>query len=625
MPTYDVDVGGKTYEVDAPDANTAWAWANQTHKAAGEKRTAAVAADTQKMRDQFKADDANRPWLERAAENLGAGMHSIGEGARQLGGMVGLGGGVSDEELKESRRIKAQLAEGTSGGKALQIAGEVLPTMVVPGGAVAKGAGMLPKAWKAAQVIQRAPVGMAVAEGALAGAGTGALMPTLEDESRLMNAALGAAGGGAGTAAGAALPGALSRLTQRGRDAAASRKAGAGVVDELRRTGEAPADVAARLGGRDPTTFPVTHAIPETAAERSGSTGLARAELAHRGTAPDVYMEHGRRQNEAVWEATQRAGAEGNDATLAAAQAARAEATDPMRATAMRQAGQHPDPVETLQGQARNMLHSSAPGSPQRALAGRLRELVDEGASPEQMYEFRKLLASKLSGPMIPGDDMAAITKGAQRETLEVMKAIDARLDEVSGGAFRPYMDEYAARSQPVTSARAQQQITEKLSGGPLIGDAPQVTRHGLDRAVGRFAQNKQGFERLTPEARSRYDELGDFLRQKEEPMRALKLAGTGGGGSQTAMQRSAIEGLGMGVANMKMPGVSVMLRAVGDKLGENARRELAEMLADPLRTQTAIRAALRAEQPLSPTQKAFLAVAQSGGLGAGLSLSPTQ
>lgn len=31
MPTYEVDVGGKTYEVDAPDPNTAWQWANYTH------------------------------------------------------------------------------------------------------------------------------------------------------------------------------------------------------------------------------------------------------------------------------------------------------------------------------------------------------------------------------------------------------------------------------------------------------------------------------------------------------------------------------------------------------------------------------------------------------------------
>lgn len=32
MPIYEVDVGGKTYEVDAPDPNTAWQWANYTDK-----------------------------------------------------------------------------------------------------------------------------------------------------------------------------------------------------------------------------------------------------------------------------------------------------------------------------------------------------------------------------------------------------------------------------------------------------------------------------------------------------------------------------------------------------------------------------------------------------------------
>lgn len=38
MKTYDVDVGGVTYEVDAPDEKTAWAWANQTHQKSSEKQ-----------------------------------------------------------------------------------------------------------------------------------------------------------------------------------------------------------------------------------------------------------------------------------------------------------------------------------------------------------------------------------------------------------------------------------------------------------------------------------------------------------------------------------------------------------------------------------------------------------
>ena len=34
MPTYEVDVGGRTFEVDAPDPNTAWQWANMTAQSA---------------------------------------------------------------------------------------------------------------------------------------------------------------------------------------------------------------------------------------------------------------------------------------------------------------------------------------------------------------------------------------------------------------------------------------------------------------------------------------------------------------------------------------------------------------------------------------------------------------
>ena len=40
MPTYQVDVGNKTYEVDAPDSNTAWQWANFTHSKAAKEPVA---------------------------------------------------------------------------------------------------------------------------------------------------------------------------------------------------------------------------------------------------------------------------------------------------------------------------------------------------------------------------------------------------------------------------------------------------------------------------------------------------------------------------------------------------------------------------------------------------------
>jgi len=87
MPTYEVDVQGKTYEVDAPDANTAWQWANYTHKqppAPAPKAAGFSLADTalglgqgvigagKSLTDVFGADNA-------VSEALGRGQAALGE------------------------------------------------------------------------------------------------------------------------------------------------------------------------------------------------------------------------------------------------------------------------------------------------------------------------------------------------------------------------------------------------------------------------------------------------------------------------------------------------------------------------------------------------------------------
>ena len=47
--TFDVDVGGKTYEVDAPDANTAWRMANEYHQSRQPKAPAMAVNPTEGM------------------------------------------------------------------------------------------------------------------------------------------------------------------------------------------------------------------------------------------------------------------------------------------------------------------------------------------------------------------------------------------------------------------------------------------------------------------------------------------------------------------------------------------------------------------------------------------------
>ncbi|HXS29694.1 MAG TPA: hypothetical protein VN755_02575, partial [Steroidobacteraceae bacterium] len=121
-------------------------------------------------------------WGQKALTNVGAGMDTAWQGAKQL-----VGQGMTDEELREKRKIDEHLAAQTTGGGALQLAGEIAPTIPLGLGAgslAARGGGL-------ARAMAASPT-MSAAAG---GAGAGALQPVTSDESRLANMAMGAGGG----------------------------------------------------------------------------------------------------------------------------------------------------------------------------------------------------------------------------------------------------------------------------------------------------------------------------------------------------------------------------------------------------------------------------------------------
>lgn len=602
MNQYTVTVEGRDYDVDAPDDKTAWLWANQFHKQEAKRRDDAVKADQAAGRAAFEKQEAARPWGQRALANLGAGFDTAWQGAKQLGSMVGIGEGVSDDELRQSRSDKQRLAESTGGGGLLQLAGEVAPTVVAPLGA---GAGL---------------ARLAVA-GAAGGAAAGALQPVTSDESRAGNIALGAAGGAVAPAAFRAVGKVLPLATARGREAARTAKAGRVLTRTL---GNDAGTVAQRLEAQNASH--ITGGIPLTAAEKAGDSRLARMELAARKELPEEFAELGRRQNDAIYDAAvNRAGVEGTDQFLNIAKNARDIATSPLRDTALQNAGKYKHLATALQGDVDAVLQRAAEGSPAQTLAGLVQRNIDAGASPEKLYDLRKLIQSKLSGPMTPGDDVAAIVKGAEREAMGFIKAIDRTLDNAASrknlpNAWLRYLDEYKRQSPAVSSSRAQQQINEVLSdiGRPTIGGTPEVSRSVLSRALGRFGETKQGFDRLTPGARSRYDELLDFLNAKEEPMRTLKLGGTGGGGSQTSMQLaakttdSAIGSLGR---------LTPVVKDILARMEAQTREEVAGMLLDPQAAAAGIRAALSAGKPMGEAQQAFLAIMRASVAGTAGSL----
>lgn len=162
MAKFDVDIGGATYEVDAPDERTAWKWANATH-AKGPK-------DYKAMSTPLAVNPTEGMGVgEKMAAGAGKAVYDLGLGVRQLLGLAQPG------EVEQTRERDAPLMGTTSGkvGNFLGNVGAFMPTMLVPGANTLAGATLL-------------------------GGGMGAAAPTVEGESRALNVGLGAAGGAAG-------------------------------------------------------------------------------------------------------------------------------------------------------------------------------------------------------------------------------------------------------------------------------------------------------------------------------------------------------------------------------------------------------------------------------------------
>jgi hypothetical protein len=111
MPTYQVDVGGKTYEVDAPDPNTAWQWANYTHN-----QSAKQAPSTERTTGEaFKDVGAGLVSGAGKVVQLPGQLYGLATGDFSKTGALGLGEDISKygEEMK-SAGLKAREAARTA-------------------------------------------------------------------------------------------------------------------------------------------------------------------------------------------------------------------------------------------------------------------------------------------------------------------------------------------------------------------------------------------------------------------------------------------------------------------------------------------------------------------------------
>ncbi len=555
-------------------------------------------------------------WGQKALVNIGAGVDTAIKGVQQIGGKLGIGGGVSDDELKEKRALDEGLADNTTGGKLLQIVGEGAPTAVIPFGTFAKGGSMLAKtlgARRAAGALNRG-VTKGVADSALAGAATGALGPVTSDESRVLNATLGGALGGTLSAVGSAARAGYGAMTRSGAQRRAARMAQEAAGDDpatLRRLGRYVMD--------QPD-------IPLSSAAAAQNPGLARLEAGARARNGAEFYDLDQRQGRAVFENVMRDTEEA--AELAARKGERRAEWDSNWRTAETVADpqvfqQQMDAFVPALQQAMRSPEASNP-----AVRGVLESIANEierngdAFSPAHLQQIR----ANLSGRQKPLPQNAY--QAAPRESPAVqslLTQIDNILNETTSGAWDAVKGGYAQSSRGVDASKAAGRVREafidpstgRTRGTALDprGEIPAVTESGLGRALD-AARGPDRTDQLSEAASGGLNRTLDALRRQGIVQRVKKSA-TAGGGSNTQSDRFAAA-----AAGAALPGGSAA-RMVWDFASDlaNARRDAAlnEALRDPQEMIRLLTLASRAPGDLTPAQRTLVQLLRStGAVGAG-------
>ncbi|MGY4828199.1 hypothetical protein ACVNIS_06455 [Sphaerotilaceae bacterium SBD11-9] len=576
------------------------------------QRAAAMEAEhDQRMRQTVSEMSMPEKW----AANWSAGYGNLTQGIDQLLHKVGIGPGVSDEAIREKRRRDAYLKEGNWGLGVMQLGGEALPTMAVPVGSAAQP---LMQAGK----VAIGPLTRLLGASAAGGAAGASLAPVTSDESRGVNmataAAIGAVLPGAGAAAPATVRGARKLLTEAG----AKTRAVEAIADML--PGNRGAELADKLRNyQGPTLKGQSVDVPISAAQASGDARLAQAEAASRSrpnTQPD-WADFDAAQNAQRFDLV--TGMAPSELRLDRLDRARTLSTSPMRRQALQEAAERGGFAEPVLAHAQGLIQGASGANPAvEGVAKYVQRTLGPDAAgavtPARLYEVRKTLAAKLSGPAAIGDELAASAKGARAETTAMISAID---DALAGGAkegstWGNYLAEYSNRSKPIASGRAQRDVLEKLETKPLKGNAPEVTAAGYGQAVRQFGEGKYG-DKLTPSARIDADNFLDHLKQAEAASRTRKSAATMGGGSITNTDQ--LLGAAVTKAIHSIPGVGGYASRLGNVNREAVEREMARLLQSPGQLGDALRAL-----PPDRLRGVYAEVLRGSGVGAGVeSASP--
>jgi len=577
---------------------------------------------------------ANKSPLERAMIQLGAGVDTTLQGARQL--MAGKDDRQAiDREVAQTRPLKRALAAqsdtGTlpdrymglpvpTGGSTLQATGEALPLMAVPVGTYAQAAKMLPRAFglmRGAAQPARIGTGTLMLDSALAGGASGALNPVIEDESRGTNVLLGTAGGAVLPAITGGVQGGINMIRRGGQN-----RAGAQIAQEL-------------SPDADPTVLRQTidrlragqtsGGIPLSTAAQLRDPQLARLEAGSRARSGANWYDFDQAQAKAVSDEVQAATRGAQDVDVRRAMRSRnrellfnqamGSVNEPAFARDLVQFRSNLDvaerTAEASNPAVRNML---------KELRGEIDRLGDE-FTPEHLAVIRANLASK--APLMPTNAFQAAPRESPA-TMSVLKEIDAILNNATGNRWSPVLQAYKRDSDTVRASQAAGKVrdafvdaaTGRIRGvaADAAGDVPKITEAGLGRAMD-AARGPRKELVMDPTANARLQAVLDALRA-QNIVQGVKRSATAGGGSNTASDQLAAQAAsraGDVVAGMAGNTTGAITRSTLQKALDfaNERRDqaLAKALQDPNFLIQLLENRIKAGTPLSATEQGVYSI----------------
>jgi hypothetical protein len=547
--------------------------------------------------------------LQKGMANIGAGMDSAWQGAKQL-----VGQGEGDEAIREKRMRDAALADKTTGGGLLQIAGELAPAVAL-GGGVGVAARALPAAVQASRGMQLAGRAMSnpALRGAAEGAGAAALVPTMGDESRLQNVALGAAGGAAapyvlkGAVAAARKTGhGAQRMAASVSDTAAKGAARRDLGRQLQRAGIDEAEAA----GTKYKPHPFVGTKPSAAIETQ-SPKLADIELASRNASRAEWMPFDEANQVARWKALDENLATSGTVDDLLSKANEVGAQVPYQAVGPKRFVREMDDFydKLTQAKATAQYHGNpAVRSAVDYIENTMREAGE--VTPELLHQIRQTISKGLTGA--PGAGEAGVRAAAKEPfVISLSQAMDNVLDKSSKGKWGGWKEDYGQAMTRAESAKADVNIrnmfideatgTVRKPVAGLADDVPQVTPHALKQAIAKAGSAKRG-PRKGQNLLSTGSE--DVLRGVEKDLNAqsllqrAKAASTGGSGSDTAP--NIIRALALEAA-MPGAGIAKYVHEVGrQNIGEAQRKALAEVLQDPKKLRAFLQAQALRQQKMA-------------------------